>query len=77
MKFDRNLTFKVGIILVVISTILIAILPGLIYFYGLPFFVFILGLILVWVGKRKIIKDSIHNYSYPILFYISIFLERI
>ena len=77
MKFDRNLTFKVGIILVVISTILIAILPGLIYFYGIPFFVFILGLILVWVGKRKIIKDSIHNYSYPILFYISIFLERI
>ena len=70
MKFDRNLTFKVGIILVVISTILIAILPGLIYFYGIPFFVFILGLILVWVGKRKIITKILYTIT-PILFFFT------
>ena len=70
MKFDRNLTFKIGITLVIISTFFISILPGSLYFYGIPFFVFILGLILVWLGKRKIISKILYTIT-PVLFFFT------
>ena len=70
MKLDRNLIFKIGITLVIISTFFISVLPGSLYFYGLPFFTFLLGLILVWSGKRKIMTKILYTIT-PILFFFS------
>jgi hypothetical protein len=55
MMINRNLIFKIGITLVIIGAGFTTILPGSLYFYAVPFFVFIIGVIFVWIGKRKIL----------------------
>lgn len=43
-----------GFILVILGAGVSTFLPGLLYFYGLPFWVFLAGVLLVWFSRRKI-----------------------
>ncbi|SEP92344.1 DUF6843 domain-containing protein [Flavobacterium urocaniciphilum] len=68
MKSNKSLVFKTGIILVIIGTGFSTFLPGLLYFYGLPFFVFIIGVFLVWFSKIRILSKILWSII-PILFF--------
>jgi hypothetical protein len=58
----------VGIILIVLGTLSITLSPYTLYFYYLPLIILVIGIMLIWITKSKIITKITFTIT-PILFY--------
>lgn len=78
---QSSITFKVGAVLVVLSSIITGLLHvGVLYFFGLPIFTLIIGLICVWVSsassRKKVATTAIPFIVIPVIFFTLMELNR-
>lgn len=55
-KYSESKLYISPEILIIFGVVLVTFWPITIYFYGVPFFVYIIGVILMWKGKKKLLN---------------------
>ncbi len=71
----QKIIFVTGAILVILGAGISTFLPGLLYFYGLPFWVFLAGVLLVWFSRRQIITKVLWTLMPVAVFFIYQFVS--